>query len=85
MAKYSAATAATAVDTTVAKSVDEARPPEFVKHSATTAATAVASTVVKAVGEAQPSGIAKYSATTVVDDSVLRAVVPSRQKYVVPI
>ena len=59
IAKHSASTAATAVDTTVAKSVDET-PPGIAKYSASTAATAVA----KSVGEDRPLGIANHSAST---------------------
>ena len=63
IAKYSAATAVTAVDKTVTKCVIEARSPEIAKYRATIAAEAVDSTVAKSVDEARPPGIAKYRAT----------------------
>ena len=63
--KHSATTAATTVDSTVAKSIveGEGRPLGFAKYSATTAAEVVAPPVVKSVGEARLREIAKYSAT----------------------
>ena len=64
IAKLSATTAATVVDTTGAKSVCEARSPGIAKLSATTAATAVDITGAKSVGAARSPGIAKLSATT---------------------
>ena len=59
--RTSATTAATAVDTIVAKSVGDARHPVTAKDSATTAATDFDTTV--DVGEARPRETTKCSAT----------------------
>ena len=65
IAKHSATTAVTGVDSTVAESVVEARPAGIAKHSATTAVTDVDSTVADTVDEARAAAFGKYSATTV--------------------
>ena len=63
VAKHSATTTAKAVDTTVAKLVDDAGPPGIAKYSATTAATAVDTAGAKSAVEARLPGIEKYGTT----------------------